>query len=105
MPSYDSILFDFDGVLADSEPLHYRCWKHILSPYGINLEWDEYASQFIGISDRVMLARFCEAAVPPVDTKGETRRVALDEEDENAKTKMVDPMPPSGQNDPPAPKK
>ena len=46
-----------------------------------------------------------KAAVPAVDAKGETRRVALDEEDENAKTKMVDPMPPAGQNDPPAPKK
>jgi beta-phosphoglucomutase len=65
--SYDAILFDFDGVLADSEPLHYRCWKEILAPYGINLEWDVYASQFIGVSDRVMLARFCEAASPALE--------------------------------------
>ena len=46
-----------------------------------------------------------KAAVPAADPKGETRPVPLEEEDENAKTKMVDPMPPSGQNDPPvAPK-
>jgi beta-phosphoglucomutase len=64
---YDSILFDFDGVLADSEPLHYRCWKEILAPYGIELEWDAYANNYIGVSDRVMLAKFCEAASPPVE--------------------------------------
>jgi beta-phosphoglucomutase len=65
--TYDAILFDFDGVLADSEPLHYRCWKEILAPYGIDLEWDVYADNYIGISDRVMLAKFCEAASPPVE--------------------------------------
>src|SRR5260370_22004117 len=65
--SYDATLFDFDGVLADSEPLHYRCWKEILSPYGINLEWEVYAGSCIGISDRLMLAQFCNAASPPVE--------------------------------------
>jgi beta-phosphoglucomutase len=63
---YDSILFDFDGVLADSEPLHYRCWKEILSPYGIHLDWEVYAAHYIGTSDRLMLAQFCQAASPPV---------------------------------------
>jgi beta-phosphoglucomutase len=67
VPTYDAILFDFDGVLADSEPLHYRCWKQILAPYGIDLEWDVYADNYIGVSDRVMLAKFCEAASPPVE--------------------------------------
>jgi beta-phosphoglucomutase len=65
--SYDAILFDFDGVLADSEPLHYRCWKEILSPYGIDLEWDVYVENYIGISDRAMLAQFCRIASPPVE--------------------------------------
>jgi beta-phosphoglucomutase len=65
--SYDAILFDFDGVLADSEPLHYRCWREILAPYGINLEWEVYAANYIGTSDRLMLAQFCQAASPPVE--------------------------------------
>lgn len=67
MPHYDSILFDFDGVLADTEPLHYRCWKEILSPFGIVLDWDTYAESFIGVSDRHMLAQFCDKAKPAVD--------------------------------------
>jgi len=24
---YDAILFDFDGVLADTEPLHWASWR------------------------------------------------------------------------------
>jgi len=45
-----------------------------------------------------------KAAVPAADPKGETRPVPLEEEDENAKTKMVDPAGPPGQIGPPAPK-
>ena len=30
---YDAILFDFDGVLVDSEPIHYRCWTEILAEF------------------------------------------------------------------------
>jgi tetratricopeptide (TPR) repeat protein len=45
-----------------------------------------------------------KAAAPAADgSKSEIRRAALDEEDENAKTKMVDPVEPPGQIDPPAP--
>jgi beta-phosphoglucomutase len=67
MPAYDAILFDFDGVLADTEPLHFRCWREILNPYGIHLDWNTYAQTCIGITDRLMLAQFCGRATPPVE--------------------------------------
>jgi len=67
MPPYDAILFDFDGVLADTEPLHFRCWREILNPYGIHLDWSTYAKTCIGITDRLMLAQFCDRATPPVE--------------------------------------
>jgi HAD superfamily hydrolase (TIGR01509 family) len=67
MPAYDAILFDFDGVLADTEPLHFRCWREILNPYGIHLDWNTYAQTCIGITDRLMLAQFCDRATPPVE--------------------------------------
>ena len=69
MPSYDAILFDFDGVLADTEPLHYNCWREIIAPYGIDLAWERYSSSYIGIPDDVMLAEFCKEASPPVEFK------------------------------------
>lgn len=69
MPSYDAILFDFDGVLADTEPLHFRCWRDILGPYGIELDWNTYADSCIGISDRLMLTRFCDRTSPRVEVQ------------------------------------
>ena len=66
MGGYDAILFDFDGVLVDSEPLHYRCWIEILAPWGFRMDWPTYAATAIGITDRLMLSRFCEYANPPV---------------------------------------
>ena len=69
MPSYDAILFDFDGVLADTEPLHFRCWSDILARYGIDLDWNTYADTCIGISDRLMLSRFCGQTSPPVEVE------------------------------------
>jgi beta-phosphoglucomutase len=55
--NFDSILFDFDGVLADTEPIHYQCWLEILAPYGIQPTWDYYQRECIGISDRLMVER------------------------------------------------
>ncbi len=64
--TFDSILFDFDGVLADTEPLHYACWKEILEPYGIQLDWGFYAKQCVGVSDRKMIEHLAAERVPPV---------------------------------------
>jgi HAD superfamily hydrolase (TIGR01509 family) len=63
---WDSILFDFDGVLADTEPVHYDCWRQILHPFGIELDWGFYARECIGVSDRFMIERLAGARIPPV---------------------------------------
>jgi len=39
---FDSILFDFDGVLADTEPIHYECWLEILEAGRLKPEPDPY---------------------------------------------------------------
>lgn len=64
--SWDSILFDFDGVLADTEPVHYSCWREILEPYGIQLRWDFYQRQCIGVSDRLMIHQLAAERTPPI---------------------------------------
>lgn len=63
---WDSILFDFDGVLADTEPLHFECWRDILEPFGIHLNWPFYQKRCIGISDRQMVERLAAERVPPL---------------------------------------
>lgn len=64
--TYDSILFDFDGVLADSEPVHYQCWKEILAPFGIAFEWETFARECIGVADREMLMRLSKTVTPAI---------------------------------------
>ena len=46
-----AIVFDFDGVLADSEPLHFRALQVILAELGIPLERDEYYERYLGFDD------------------------------------------------------
>ena len=54
---WDALLFDFDGVLADTEPVHYACWRQIVKPFGIQLDWTYYQKQCTGVSDRLMIDR------------------------------------------------
>jgi beta-phosphoglucomutase len=67
MAPFEALFFDFDGVLVDSEPVHYECWREILTPFGIPLSWEVYAEKGIGISDRQMLKAFAELIDPPLD--------------------------------------
>jgi len=67
MSPYDSILFDFDGVLSDTEPLHFRCWKEVLADFGVNLTWEWFAQNCIGVSEHDTLQAFRFLASPPLD--------------------------------------
>jgi len=46
-----AVLFDFDGVLVNSEPLHYRALRGCLLPEGIDISEDEYASYYLAYDD------------------------------------------------------
>ena len=38
-----AVIFDMDGVLINTEPLHYQCWVEIFKErYGIDLDYDVY---------------------------------------------------------------
>jgi HAD superfamily hydrolase (TIGR01509 family) len=60
-----AILFDFDGVLADTEPLHWACWNAALAPLGMHVSWQDYLDHCVGISDREFLATLGRVANPP----------------------------------------
>ncbi len=47
-----AVLFDFDGVLVDSEPIHHEAWSEALAPLGIRLSTEFYLERFVGIEDR-----------------------------------------------------
>jgi HAD superfamily hydrolase (TIGR01509 family) len=69
MPAFDSILFDFDGVLADTEPVHCACWAEVLAPYGVALDGGVYRERFLGIDDREMLRLLAAEASPPLPSE------------------------------------
>ncbi len=47
-----AVLFDCDGVIADSEPLHLRAFQRVLAPLGITITDAEYAGRYLGLDDR-----------------------------------------------------
>ena len=57
-----AILFDFDGTLVDSEPLHYEAWLHAVRGYGAHTDWDDYRARFVGQTDRWAGRTFLTAA-------------------------------------------
>jgi beta-phosphoglucomutase len=46
-----AIVFDFDGVIADSEPLHLRAFQQALADEGIELAPAEYYGRYLGYDD------------------------------------------------------
>ena len=46
-----AIVFDFDGVIADSEPLHLRAYQEALAEEGLELSAKEYFSLYLGFDD------------------------------------------------------
>jgi beta-phosphoglucomutase len=46
-----AIVFDFDGVIADSEPLHLRAYQQVLREDGIELSRDDYYTRYLGFDD------------------------------------------------------
>ena len=47
-----AVIFDFDGVLVNSEPLHFRTLREILLPEGIDIDEDEYVATYLAYDDR-----------------------------------------------------
>ncbi|MGA2404559.1 MAG: HAD family phosphatase [Syntrophobacteraceae bacterium] len=48
----DAVIFDFDGVIVDTEPLHYKAFQQILEPLGLGFSWQEYVDTYMGFDDR-----------------------------------------------------
>jgi HAD superfamily hydrolase (TIGR01509 family) len=44
-------LFDFDGVLVDSEPLHLAAFRDVLASRGIEVSDEAYAEKYLGFDD------------------------------------------------------
>jgi beta-phosphoglucomutase len=47
-----AVIFDFDGIIVDTEPLHYKAFQEVLVPLGLSYPWEEYLASYIGFDDR-----------------------------------------------------
>lgn len=65
----NAIIFDFDGVIVDSEPLHYQAFVLVGKSFNFDFTWEQYMAQYIGFDDRdafrYMLAQAIEAGHTP----------------------------------------
>ena len=54
-----ALIFDFDGVLADTEELHCAAFQTAAASVGITLIRDDYFHRYLGLPDRDCLAALC----------------------------------------------
>ena len=65
----DAIVFDFDGILADSEPLHLRAYQEVLASFGAALPREEYYASYLGFDDEGVFRALSEARGLALDSK------------------------------------
>jgi beta-phosphoglucomutase len=46
-----AIVFDFDGVIANSEPLHFQGYRDVLAEQGVTLTEPDYYARYLGFDD------------------------------------------------------
>jgi beta-phosphoglucomutase len=57
-----AVLFDFNGVLVDDEPIHLEAFQRVLGEEGIPLTAEDYYGRYLGLDDRNCFAAVLEAA-------------------------------------------
>ena len=60
------VIFDMDGVIIESEPIHMACEKEIFNLLGINVS-DEQHHSFIGTTDEILWSKIGEMYELPIN--------------------------------------
>jgi beta-phosphoglucomutase len=64
-----AVLFDFDGVIVNSEPLHFFALSDVLKTEDVEVTEDEYYRDLIGFDDRGALRHVFEKRKLPLEPK------------------------------------
>lgn len=91
LAQFEAVLFDLDGTLIDSMPLHYGAYRDVFSARGWALEEAVFMS-LVGAPARVAIGKFLDAVGGPVDD-GELI-TAIHNEKKAALKRMLDHGPP-----------
>ena len=84
-----AILFDLDGTLADTDPIHFQVWQEILAGYSIECDRNFYQKHISGNTNERLIAD-----VLPQLSPEEAKQLAWDKEaGYRAKAETLQPMP------------
>jgi beta-phosphoglucomutase len=76
-----AIIFDLDGTLVDTEPLHFKGFSEVLAAEGIQLDREDYFRRLVGYTDRecftVVLREHGRDVAPPIVDALIARKAAL----------------------------
>jgi beta-phosphoglucomutase len=78
-----AVIFDFDGVIVDSEPIHYRTLAGALREDGVVIDEEEYRSRYLAYDDR-------EAIRVALETHGERPDLARIDRIAHQKARLFD---------------
>lgn len=71
-----AIIFDFDGVIVDSEPAHFAAFVEVFEPLGVTFDFDAYQREIIGFDDRDAMAYLFEHKLGQPDSDERRRQIA-----------------------------
>jgi beta-phosphoglucomutase len=71
--SLRGVIFDLDGVIVDTVPLHFKAWKKMFAEYGEEFSFDDYKHKVDGIP-RNDGARAVLKHLPPKDLEAAATR-------------------------------
>lgn len=57
---FEAVIFDFDGVILDSEPIHYEACCSVLGSLGIELSYTEFMAHYLGLADKEMFPKLLQ---------------------------------------------
>jgi beta-phosphoglucomutase len=62
-----AIIMDFDGVIADTEPIHFKLFQKVLAEEVIDLKFKDYEEKYLGLDDWACLTAVIENCGREVD--------------------------------------
>jgi beta-phosphoglucomutase len=68
-----TVIFDFDGVITDSEILHLRAFNNVLARYDIEIATKDYYKEYLGFTDFDCFKMLVDKRLLKLDDEGQIR--------------------------------
>ncbi len=65
---FRAVIFDFDGVIADSEMLHLSAFNSVIAPFGMEISKGDYFKNYLGLSDFDLFKLLANEGLLNIDT-------------------------------------